>query len=259
MKARIYPPVGSCIYCGSTDAPLSREHILAYGLGGNLVLRDASCKECATKTSRFEETVLRQMFGPYRVRIDMPSRHRKRRPKELLFEVVKKDGNVAIISVDPKEHPGSIVFPVFPEPGVLVCREDNAGFQMGLCASTDFPRVKTLAETHGGRGFSLGVADFNSMARLLAKTAHAYCFAEFGDFRAAYQPSPSISSGTRVIYGFMAYRQEPESLSLTLAGRETEADTARRWRRDPQPAMARRRPRSSTSGAPRDRYRHLPR
>ena len=161
---------------------------MAYGLGGNLVLRDASCKECATKTSRFEETVLRQMFGPYRVRIDMPSRHRKRRPKELLFEVVKKDGNVAIISVDPKEHPGSIVFPVFPEPGVLVCREDNAGFQMGLCASTDFPRVKTLAETHGGRGFSLGVADFNSMARLLAKTAHAYCFAEFGDFRAAYQP-----------------------------------------------------------------------
>ena len=35
-SAKVYPPVGFCIYCGSTEPPLGKEHILAYGLGGKL-------------------------------------------------------------------------------------------------------------------------------------------------------------------------------------------------------------------------------
>lgn len=194
--SKVYPPVRFCIYCGSTDAPLSKEHVLAYGLGGSLILPRASCKKCAAKTKSFEETVLRRMFGPYRIRFDMPTRHPEQRPERLPFQVVKRDGDVSVISIDAKEHPGSITFPIYPEPGILVGRENNATFQMGVVSTTlDFPRVKALAETHGGKGFILGDADFNAMARLLAKTAYAYCFAEFGGcigefggVRAGYHP-----------------------------------------------------------------------
>ncbi len=42
----IYQEVGSCIYCGSTDN-LSNEHIIPYGLGGNLELPKSSCSRCA--------------------------------------------------------------------------------------------------------------------------------------------------------------------------------------------------------------------
>jgi hypothetical protein len=107
----------------------------------------------------------------------------------LSFQVVKRDGDLSIVSIDPKDHPGSIVFPLYPEPGVLVDRENNASFQMGMASSVlDFARYKELAERHGGEGFTLGDADFNAMARLLAKTAYAYCFAEFGGVRAGYHP-----------------------------------------------------------------------
>jgi hypothetical protein len=185
MKSKTYPPVRFCIYCGSTEAPLSNEHILAYGLGGNLVLNDASCKQCAAKTAAFEQTVLRRMFGPYRIRFNLPTRRPKQRPEKLEFQVVKADGDVSIISIDAEDHPGSIVFPVYPEPGILVGRENNAEFRMGMVASVVDPRrAKALAEKHGGKGFTFGVADFNAMARFLAKTAYAYCFAEFGGVRA---------------------------------------------------------------------------
>ncbi len=193
---KVYPPVWFCIYCGSTSAPLGKEHILAYGLGGNLVLPRASCQKCAAKTKGFEETVLRKMFGPYRIRFDLPTRHPQQRPDKLSFQVVKRDGTVSIVSIDAKDHPGAIVFPVYPEPGVLVGRDNNARVDIGgVPTILEFPRVKALAETHGGKGFNLPIVDFNAMARLLGKTAYAYCFAEFGGHigefggvRAGYRP-----------------------------------------------------------------------
>jgi hypothetical protein len=45
---------------------------------------------------------------------------------------------------------------------------------MGVVSNIlDFPRVKALAEMHGGKGLTLAEADFNAMARFLAKTAYA--------------------------------------------------------------------------------------
>ena len=33
----VYQPVGRCIYCGSTEPPLGKEHIIPYGLGGPFI------------------------------------------------------------------------------------------------------------------------------------------------------------------------------------------------------------------------------
>src|SRR5687767_8158480 len=62
--------VGFCIYCGSRKPPLTREHVLPRGLGGNeaprgrshaLVLRHATCEKCREITREVEEICL---LGP---------------------------------------------------------------------------------------------------------------------------------------------------------------------------------------------------
>jgi len=74
---KIYLPVNLCIYCSATDA-LSEEHIVPFGLGGRWVLPKASCAGCASKTSTFEQTCQRTMFGPMRMYYDLPARRRMR-------------------------------------------------------------------------------------------------------------------------------------------------------------------------------------
>lgn len=62
---RRFDPVGRCIYCGISDRPLGREHIIPYGLDGDLILPRASCGDCSASTSRFERNCLRGFLqGP---------------------------------------------------------------------------------------------------------------------------------------------------------------------------------------------------
>src|SRR5258705_11293662 len=55
IKHPLFDPVGHCIYCGATkytqqaDRPLGQEHIIAEGMGGTLILPEASCKECEAR------------------------------------------------------------------------------------------------------------------------------------------------------------------------------------------------------------------
>src|ERR1700681_3245115 len=78
--------VGVCIYCGDTTPPLTREHILPRGLGGNvaphgqtqaLVLQKATCEQCRLITSRLEEECLRPMMNYARARLGLKRKDRK--------------------------------------------------------------------------------------------------------------------------------------------------------------------------------------
>lgn len=52
-----------CIYCNTLDDHLSDEHIVPVGLGGNRVIKNASCGLCRDATSKPELRVLRQSYG----------------------------------------------------------------------------------------------------------------------------------------------------------------------------------------------------
>lgn len=65
--------IGKCIYCGRTDGPLSREHIIPKGLNGEWTLIEASCEYCREITSRFERDFLKKAFGPARIALGMRS------------------------------------------------------------------------------------------------------------------------------------------------------------------------------------------
>lgn len=75
--------VGRCIYCGSKTLPLTDEHIIPLGLKGYWILSKASCKACATITSKFEMDILRSALGEVRFGLDLPTRHPKKRPDKL--------------------------------------------------------------------------------------------------------------------------------------------------------------------------------
>jgi 5-methylcytosine-specific restriction endonuclease McrA len=61
--------IGRCIYCGACgdDAKLTDEHIVAYSLGSDVYLKEASCFPCADITKRFEQHVARAIFGHHRI------------------------------------------------------------------------------------------------------------------------------------------------------------------------------------------------
>ena len=66
-----YAPVGRCIYCGATEhspgrAKLGDEHIVPEGLGGMMILPEASCGRCEGMTSSIEQFCQKTTLGALR-------------------------------------------------------------------------------------------------------------------------------------------------------------------------------------------------
>lgn len=116
MKARSRY-VGKCIYCFSTD-DLTDEHVIPYGLGGNLVLQKASCRRCAAITSNFERKVLRGTLGAVRAVMGVRTRRKKKRATELPL-TVERSGTKVVEQIPVDEYVP--VLPVLERglPGVL--------------------------------------------------------------------------------------------------------------------------------------------
>jgi hypothetical protein len=76
-------PMGHCIYCDSPDyrakkdRKLAEEHVVAEGLGGSLVLREAVCEECEIAITRFEPAILRTVL--YAPRVHLGIRRKKKK------------------------------------------------------------------------------------------------------------------------------------------------------------------------------------
>lgn len=78
-----------------SDPELSDEHIIPYGLNGNLVLPKASCKECAKITSSAELRVLRGFLNNGRRALGIESRHKKRsKPKAAPVKLITENGYI---------------------------------------------------------------------------------------------------------------------------------------------------------------------
>lgn len=80
---------GECIYCGSKEN-LTDEHAIPFGLGGNHILRDASCLNCNKVTSLFERKILHNSMLATRTVQAMPTRKKQNRPVTLPMIFVRK-------------------------------------------------------------------------------------------------------------------------------------------------------------------------
>jgi len=88
---RIFPPHGSCIYCGAkTD--LTTEHIIPESLGGLLEMPEASCATCASITTKFEQRFARNMYWPLRLKLGIKGKRHRRKKRPTHWNVCVDDG-----------------------------------------------------------------------------------------------------------------------------------------------------------------------
>ncbi len=186
-----YQSPGKCIYCGKKE-DLSDEHIIPYALGGNLILEKSSCPKCAAKTSGFELTCLRTMYGPLRLLYGLPTRRPQKRPKKLPLKVKFSPDETEhqIVMMDQEKYPFIITFPYFEKLGII---NGDQIHQSGGPKSKRF-WIKGASPYHSFHGlmrqllyelkayevFPESKADVPAFCKLLAKIAHSFAVAEIG-------------------------------------------------------------------------------
>lgn len=171
----IYAPVGCCIYCGSTELPLTDEHIFPDGLGGRDILPAASCKPCATITGKFEGAVMRGAVWALRQRLGMKGGKRKV-PSRFAVKGVNERGEAYDSEMLPEDIGLLAALPDFHEPpGFMVGKQptDRVGADWLL-----YYDGGKIAEKHAP-GSIIDVRP-ESFARLVAKIAHARSVAALG-------------------------------------------------------------------------------
>jgi hypothetical protein len=181
-----YDPVGRCIYCGSMIGRLSDEHIVPFGIAGNaIVLPRASCRTCATATSKVEQICLQSMLGNLRVKLGSPTRRPKERPTALPlqrgeFDPVSKIVKPTQIALLPKED-FPFLYPAvrYPKPGALIGRDPKRDVEIEVQIITAEDELKNRIGGHGKALLGDPIHPFE-FARMIAKICHAYAIAELG-------------------------------------------------------------------------------
>lgn len=188
--SNIYKPADLCIYCGITEN-LSKEHILAYSLGGTTTLRSASCQHHRDLTSAFELKVSRGIYGKYRDINFIQSRRKIHDRDQRLstgYKMVGEnwDGTKQEFYAPLRETPVPNMWLTFTQPPTILTD----------CALKSPLGISYLSESDGSHelkynklflktGFKTISVENTGMQimspeyfQMLAKTAHAFLWAE---------------------------------------------------------------------------------
>lgn len=172
-----------CIYCQIEFEidELTDEHIIPFGLNGDIILHKASCKGCAKITgARIEREVLRGMFLQYRVHRNFRTRRKADRPKQLNIGVFLKDGSFdRYDGVSIEDHPDSVCLPIFQVPTFFLPGDARAEIELkGLHVYN----LTDVATKIGKVRNSAYVQPFHPemFCRMLAKIAHSFACKEIG-------------------------------------------------------------------------------
>lgn len=193
---KCYPPLGQCMYCGSTVG-LTDEHIIPFGLWGNVVLPASSCKTCAGITSGIERKVLRGFMYEARVVADSPSRRKRRRPSHIKKTFIRStdSGAQEVTENLPVQDGFSLItLPLFERAGILAGRAPSWGLLVRGHEQVRFgkdPLQSVLSS--GATGFKgKDEIDVNAFSRMLAKIAYGITVAEHGVFPRSDSPLPAM-------------------------------------------------------------------
>lgn len=194
MRAK---PVRECIYCGNQNE-LTDEHVIPYGLGGELILPAASCKDCEKVTSKIEREVLRRHLIQVRSKLGMPSR-RKSLPKDLPI-TVQLGGEPKTFYLPKAEHPTLVSFLLYLLPAAL--RGDAP--EQGISAighqlyQIGGPPMKQVVSAKGSNRMTFAQKFVgNEFERMLAKIGLGWAVAELGVGAVRSSPLRGTILGTR--------------------------------------------------------------
>ncbi|HEV2676388.1 MAG TPA: HNH endonuclease [Aliidongia sp.] len=178
-NAQVFAPIGRCIYCGSSGrGTLTKEHIIPIGIGGGLILPQASCTPCQQEINRFETICMRKIFLPFR-RATGLVRHGSDLPKSipLIFDLDLR--GPTFVSLD--EHPNVVVIPALRNlPGILAggAPSNRVDFDYKIFAGVEIME-ETQKRLEEQKRVGIGIDGF-AWVRLLAKIAHGIAVAELG-------------------------------------------------------------------------------
>jgi hypothetical protein len=180
FPSKDYGHLGRCAYCPETTN-LSKEHIIAFGLGSNLVVHSASCEKCRAATSKVEDFVLRKYVCALRSFLSLPSRKPHQRPDGYKL-ALRRAGRAWTQKVPLDKHPGVIRFVMFDPPGRVSGRPPvQETFNVRLIDAQIFPDM-ALRLARLGADAAEDRVTMNAMmlARMLSKIGHAFAVAELG-------------------------------------------------------------------------------
>ena len=136
-QRKTYEPFGRCVYCGDDACKLTREHIIPFSLGGEVILPEASCEQCQKEVKKYEAQILNYTFIQARTFLELPMQDPSRRPRDLRLGRFQGDeewpdltDNFSWERVPVEDHPASIMLPVFEKPRLLSGQPPTEKFQM---------------------------------------------------------------------------------------------------------------------------------
>jgi len=193
-KGTYYGPVGRCIYCLSDTKPLTDEHIVPAGLGGNIILVDASCGDCQCEINKhIENLCMKRMFRDIRYRRKLGTRRVRKRPKVLRQqELTSWDGDISNVQPPAKSPEGSWEWRDVPYEKhlslLVLARFKPAGFLRGLSQQASMADaflgnwiLSELSETEPQNPVYVETEfSIPAFAKLIAKIAHAYAVFRHG-------------------------------------------------------------------------------
>lgn len=167
-----YPSKGACIYCGKQNILLTDEHVVPFSIGGKHIISKASCVMCANITKKFEQDVMRDLWGQARASYNAPTRRKKERAKSFVLKDPK--GVAEDLTVHAQHYPAPMIFYYMPAAGILAGTDRlvDRSREWLLKAIVDDTRVKEFEKNHPGRLTSSFKNVPQSFGRLLAKIGH---------------------------------------------------------------------------------------
>lgn len=185
FPVKVYAPVGRCIYCDATEfipgtgRKLSEEHIVSEGLGGVIVLPEASCEVCAKTTTKIEGNILRTVLWTPRRHLKIRGKKRKRDERTFPLTAVV-DGKDVPLHLPLNEHPALLFLLRLQAPGILLGRPEEfsgiAGIWMQELISDSINEMRD----RGLPSFASPSIDTVRFCQMLAKIAHGFAVAELG-------------------------------------------------------------------------------
>lgn len=176
------PPVGRCIYCRATEytpgskRKLSDEHIVGEGLGSRLILREASCNDCAEKTRAVEGAILRTLLWAPRRQLKLRGKRRPRIEKDYPVTAIVA-GRDVVLRLPLEAHPTCLLMVKLNAPRLLLPARSYSPIQGAWALElNDFNEMVRRGMPH----FTSPALDTLKFCQLLAKIAHGYAVSIFG-------------------------------------------------------------------------------
>jgi hypothetical protein len=121
------------------------------------------------------------MFGPFRAKHNLPTRHKHERPSHFEIGVIDANGRTRFLKIPAKDYHASAFIYKFTKPKILLGLPpsvDSLEWIVCINPSEDLNEFKKKYKWDGIVQLKTTPFEF---ARLLAKIAHSYAIAELGN------------------------------------------------------------------------------